>query len=180
MVEKTKSGTQRLVLTAAMAAAVFVCTLIIRIPIPSTGGYLNFGDAVIIFAALLFGPFVGAIAGGVGSAAADLVGFPVFVIPTLIIKGLLGLIAGLISKRAGAARAAIAALVAEVWMVFGYFATEAWIFRASMGPAAAASEVPFNIVQGIFGALLGFTAWFILRQRMGKNTPTAKEERKSK
>lgn len=156
---------QQMVIAAALAAAIFLVTTVVRIPIPATGGYLNFGDAIIVFTALTFGPVVALIAGGVGSMAADVVGFAMFAIPTLIIKGILGLIVGFIGKKAGLARAIFAALLGESWMVAGYFITEAWVFEPSMGLAAAISELWFNIAQGIFGALIGVTLWWILRSR---------------
>jgi len=82
---------------AVMSALVAVGTLIIRIPNPM-GGYFNVGDVMIFVSALTFSPLIGGVAGGLGSAIADIIGFPLFVVPTLIIKGLEGLIAGIISS----------------------------------------------------------------------------------
>ena len=164
MVDQT-NRVQRLVLSAALAAAVFVATIIIRIPIPATGGYLNFGDAIIVLSSLLFGPIVGAIAGGVGACAADIVGFPVFAIPTLVIKATMGLLIGIVGWRASLWRAIIAALLGEAWMVFGYFAVESWIFTASMGMTAALAEIYFNIIQASFGAAIGCTVYGTLRRQ---------------
>ena len=70
-------------LTAVMSALVAVATLTFRIPNPM-GGYFNLGDVTIFAVALTFNPVVGAVAGGVGSAIADLIGFPVFAVPTLV------------------------------------------------------------------------------------------------
>ena len=162
---------QRLVITAAMAAAVFVCTLFIRITIPATGGYLNFGDGVIIIAALMFGPLTGAFAGGIGSGMADIVGFPVFALPTLLIKGVLGLIVGVIGYRRRNAQAFLGVVLAEIWMVTGYFITEAFVFRKSMGMAAATSELAFNLVQGGFGVLIGFGVYMVFRRRPAESSP---------
>ena len=67
-------------------ALVFVATTIIRVPIPATGGYLNFGDSVIFAAAILYGPLVGGLSGGIGAAIADAIGYPIFIPGTLIIK----------------------------------------------------------------------------------------------
>ena len=166
---KGSSSTERVVIAAAMTAAVFVGTFVIRIPIPATGGYLNLGDPVIQFAALAFGPVVGMIAGGIGSAAADLVGFPAFAIPTLVIKGLMGGVVGLIGYRGGVYRAWMAAIVGELIMISGYFAVEAVVFRESMGVDAAISEVWFNLAQGVFGVVLGCSAYFLLIKRDGSD-----------
>ena len=49
--------------------------MLIQIPIPL--GYAHLGDSVILITAYLFGPVVGALAGGIGSAMADiLTGYP--------------------------------------------------------------------------------------------------------
>jgi len=171
--EEKRLGTTSLVLSAALAAAVFVATVVVRIPIPATGGYLNFGDAVIILAALLFGPLVGAIAGGVGACAADLVGFPVFAVPTLVIKGLMGAIVGTAGGRSsGIPRAVGSAALGEAWMVLGYFGVETWVFSRSMGLDAAIAEVYFNFMQAAFGLILGCSAYAFLRKQRSIHLPS--------
>ena len=57
---------------AVFAAVTCVLTMIISIPVPATQGYINIGDAAVMITALLFGPFIGCIAGGVGSMFADI------------------------------------------------------------------------------------------------------------
>ena len=63
--------TRALVMTGLFAALGCVATLVLQIPSP-TGGYLNLGDTVVILGAYLLGPALGAAAGGVGPALADL------------------------------------------------------------------------------------------------------------
>ncbi len=92
------SATTRISLSVVLAATVTVSTMLIRIPIPATAGYLNFGDIMIFVSGLLFGPLIGGFAGGAGSAIADIIGFPAFAPYTLVIKGLEGFLAGSISK----------------------------------------------------------------------------------
>jgi uncharacterized membrane protein len=58
-------------MNAAFTTLVTASTLLIRIPVPATLGYINLGDAAVIMAALLFGPRTGLIAGEIGSALAD-------------------------------------------------------------------------------------------------------------
>ena len=84
-------------LIVGLTVMVMVATLLVRIPVPG-GGYFNLGDVVIIFSGLFGGWKAGLIAGGIGSALADLIGFPVFAPITLIIKGLEGLVAGLVNQ----------------------------------------------------------------------------------
>ncbi len=83
-----------------LAGATAALTIVVRIPIPGTGGYLNFGDIAVIFCGLFLGKKYGAIAGGVGSALADIIGgFFIFAPITLVAKGLEAFLAGLISER---------------------------------------------------------------------------------
>jgi uncharacterized membrane protein len=88
-------------LTAAIIFAAIVCvvTLSFKIDVPVTRGYFNLGETVIYVAALVFGPFVGAIAGGVGAAIADILLAPSFAPGTLIIKGVEGAIVGFVGKK---------------------------------------------------------------------------------
>jgi uncharacterized membrane protein len=85
--------------SAIFIALVFVTTTILRIPIPATGGNFNLGDSVIFAAALLYGPMVGGVAGGVGAAISDAIGFPIFAPGTLIIKFFEGLITGYLEHK---------------------------------------------------------------------------------
>lgn len=84
-----------------MTALVFVATAIIpQIPIPFTEGYVHTGDSMIFVASILLGWKYGVIAGGVGSAMADLfLGYSHWALPTLIIKGIMGAIVGLMAQE---------------------------------------------------------------------------------
>ena len=63
-------------ITAVFMALTCVATMMVQIPIPL--GYAHLGDSVILICAFFFGPVVGALAGGIGSAMADiLTGFAV-------------------------------------------------------------------------------------------------------
>lgn len=153
----------RISLMAIMAALVAVGTFVIRIPNPM-GGYFNVGDVLIFVAALTFNPLVGGFAGGVGSAIADAIGFPVFVIPTLIIKGLEGLIAGAISNRKSMIRDVLAVIVAGCEMIVGYFLVEWLVLQWGLGGALA--EVPANVAQIVVGGVVGIPIAFVIRRRL--------------
>lgn len=91
---------RELAISAVFAAVVMAATLIIRIPVPATGGYINLGDSMVFVSALLFGARIGGIAGGVGSALADILGgFGNWAPFTLIIKGTEGAVVGWLSRR---------------------------------------------------------------------------------
>jgi len=81
-----------LVLTALMIAMVTVATILIRIPTPATSGYINLGDGMVFFAALLLGKKRGVLAAGLGSALGDLFSGYAFWAPwTFCIKALMAL-----------------------------------------------------------------------------------------
>ncbi len=85
-------------ITALMAALVAVLTMAFQIYVPATTGYFNLGEVGVFISAILFGPIVGAVAGGVGSMAADIAtGFVQYAFATLLIKGLEGFVVGYLS-----------------------------------------------------------------------------------
>ena len=146
-----------------MSALVAVGTLIVRIPNPM-GGYFNVGDVMIFVAALTFNPLIGGVAGGLGSAIADIIGFPTFAIPTLVIKGLEGLLSSLISDKKQVYRDVLAVFVAGAVMVTGYFVVEFFVFQWGLGGALA--EVPANIAQVTIGGIVGIPIALVLRRRL--------------
>lgn len=158
-------GTREIAASAVMAALVCVTTLFIYFPIPATEGYFNVGDAMIMAAALTFGPIVGAIA-GMGASLADLLGgWYVWVIPTLIIKGVEGFLAGWIlisGYEQSFSRIILAWIVGGLEMVAGYFIFQVFMY----GFAAALFELPFNFVQMAVGGMIGIPISLALRTRI--------------
>ncbi len=158
-----------LTLLALLIALTTVATMIIQIPILATQGYINVGDAMVFTSALLFGPLAGLLAGGVGSALADwFSGYLQFAPYTLVIKGLEGLVTGLIAwgllkgrpmrTVAGIASMIVAMVIGGAVMVAGYYVVEQFI----MGKAAAA-EVPGNLFQVLGGVVIATPVTLILR-----------------
>jgi uncharacterized membrane protein len=169
----------RISLLALFCALVVIATIVIRLPIPATGGYFNLGDTIIFIASVLIGPVFGMIAGGVGSALADVIGgFFQFAPWTFVIKGIEGLIAGLLVKAIGSdlktgkgtALCFVSFVIAGVWMVAGYFGAEYVIFGLDWAPPLA--ELPFNLAQGgMSAAIAGILTPILVRafgQRPGK------------
>lgn len=156
---------KKIILTGLMIAMVFVVTYFTKIPGPV--GYFNLGDAAIIIAAVMLGRNCGFIAGALGSALADLLGgYIIFAPITFFVKGLEGFIVGYIiykfmSKEAP--KEAIVRLIAVVagcaFMIVGYFLGEAYILRvisAEYGLTKAIMDLPFNVVQGVASAIVGY------------------------
>jgi uncharacterized membrane protein len=147
-------------LLAVLIALTTVLTYLVRIPTPAKG-YLNFSDVAITFTALAFGPWVGAIAGGVGTAIADLIGFPVYAPISLVVHGLQGLVIGLIGYRQRNPWMVILAwLAGAVVMVVGYLIGGIPI----AGLPTSALDIPGNIIQALAGALLGIPLVYAVRK----------------
>lgn len=150
---------------ALLTALVTIATITITIPIPATGGYLNLGDSIIFLAAILFGWRYGMVAGGLGAALADLFVAPAFALPTLIVKGVMGLLVGKIGnskdKNLLNFRNVIALLLGTLWMAAGYYITQVIMLRNFQVPLV---EVGPNIMQGIMGSILFLPIALVLRK----------------
>ncbi len=152
---------RRITLTALMAALIFVLTTVPRIPVPATGGYIHLGDAGISFAACAFGPWVAMASGGLGTALADLLGFPQWAIFSLVVHGLQGLVLGLIFRKGLNWFTAIGAgLAGIVIVVAGYFVAGVIL----EGAAVAALEIVPNIIQALSGSLIGIPLYWAVRR----------------
>ena len=142
---------KQLTMAGVLAALVFVLTYLPKVPVPVTGGYIHLGDGAIFLSVLLLGP-LGIPAAAVGSGLSDLIGgYMVYIIPTVIIKGLVALIAWKLYRKGSWVSAVVAFIVAEAVMVLGYFAFEAVMY----GVAAAAAAILPNVIQGVGGVVLG-------------------------
>ena len=152
--DRLNTRTQRLVMTAMMMCLILVGTIVLRIPIPMTQGYVHLGDAMIFLGVMLLGRRDGAIAAGLGSALGDILGGFAFWAPwTLIVKFLMGLTTGIImqvSRNSDISHKKqlfldIAAMTAGgLVMTFGYFITETVMYGSA---ATAALGIPWNIGQ---------------------------------
>lgn len=165
-------------ITAVFTALVAAATMVFSIYIPATRGYFNIGETMVYTTALLFGPSVGAIAGGVGSMIADLLlGFPHYAPGTLIIKAGEGAIVGYLGNRiyrlkAGAnlklsstlMATAAAVLVGSIGATYYAGPAEASIGFPSAGQTIISIEVPvvfwllLAILIFIVVASLGFSS----------------------
>lgn len=146
---------KKMILASLFAALCCLATLFIQIPIPQ--GYINLGDLFVLLSGWLLGPLWGTAAAGIGSMLADLFGYAIYAPATLIIKALMALSASRISKKSNLYL--WGGLVAELIMVFGYFAYESLFLGLGLG---AAAWIPFNLIQGAvsLGLALAFMQIF--------------------
>ena len=137
---------RKLVLAALLAALVCVATMVVQIPSPMQG-YVNLGDCFVLLSGWLLGPWYGFAAGGIGSMLADAPG-------TLVIKGVMALVAALMYEKMGrTATSRIAGgVVSEIIMVLGYFGYASLLLGKGL---AAAASIPGNIFQGAVGLVVG-------------------------
>jgi len=90
----------RVAITAVFTAMVTIATVAFSVYVPTTRGYFNIGETAVYVTALLFGPLIGAFAGGVGSMLADvLLGYSIYAPGTLLIKACEGAIVGFLSRQ---------------------------------------------------------------------------------
>ena len=147
---KTKK-IRRLTAGGMLAALVAVFTAYVSVPI--AGGYFHPGDAMIALSAAVLGPYA-AIPAAIGSALADLLaGYTIYAPFTFVIKGLVGLIAGLGCKNGRNGLAAGAMLIAAGLVVpAGYFVTDCVLYSF----ATALASLPWNGLQCAVCIAAGF------------------------
>lgn len=158
MTQNNTDNRLKTMITAALFAALACgATMSIRIPTPGTGGYIHPGDAIVILSGIVLGPGWGFLAGGIGSALADLLGgYFIYVPITFMIKGLVALTCGIIYRRIkktpGTRYAAvILGGISDIVLVAGgYFLCEAPMY----GAAGAAASIPANLIQGTGGLVI--------------------------
>lgn len=160
MMKESKTSTRQLTLAALFMALTTVATMVIHIPVPATQGFVNVGDSFVLLSGLLFSHYYGALIGGVGSALADLfLGYTIFAPVTLIVKAIEALLASYIDRGNTVSRV-IAVIVGVIWMVFGYFIFEVFMFDL---PVALSAVIP-NSIQGIVSAELALLLYPIVRR----------------
>lgn len=137
-----------------MMALVTIGTMVIQIPTPATKGYINVGDSFIFLSSALFGPTMGFVTGGIGSALADLLSGYAYWSPwTFIIKGIEGLIVGLMYKKYTKEYLKVVSLIiGALWMVLGYYIAGGIMY----GFKTSLVDVPSNLVQGFASIIIGY------------------------
>lgn len=170
--KETTVSPKMLCLTAVLAAFVFIMTFLPKIPIPL--GYAHLGDAVIYLLVLFIGRKEACFAASIGSALADLIGgFPIWIIPTLIIKWVMVEAVFWIVRPDKApckllsARMVLAFFVSSAWMVVSYTAAGAVLYSSI---ASAIPMIPGLIGEGVVNMAVALAAGMALRHLPNSRT----------
>ena len=136
----------KLVLTALMVCLVLLGTILFRIPVPMTQGYVHLGDAMVYTGVLLLGKKQGAVAAALGSSLADVFGGFAFWAPwSFIIKFAMAFAAGyLVEKTSKIVSMTAGGLI----MCTGYLIAERVMYGSW---ALAAIGLPWNAGQFAVG-----------------------------
>ncbi len=162
LMERYNASKVRLMaLTALMTAVTIVFTLVVRIPVAPTRGYITLADVAVYFSAFAFGPLVGFLTAGLGTGLADLIGgYPHWMVLSFLIHGLQALAAGFIGRRGTLVSYVLAVLGGGVIMVAGYYGAAALLY----GTGPALSEVIGNCLQVSAGGLVGIPLVFAVKK----------------
>ena len=164
---------KKTVFSALFAALIFVATYTIKIPTP-TMGYIHPGDGPVILAGLLLGPLWGGLAAGFGSTLSDVLsGYAIYVPATFVLKWIAAITAewvyrqylAVIGEKKGPMGLILSGTIAEAFVVAGYFLYDIALMvllpgsgvssmTISAAITAAATDIPFNTVQAIFGVII--------------------------
>ncbi|GAB4314498.1 MAG: ECF transporter S component [Promethearchaeota archaeon] len=157
------------------AALTTVFTVLVTIPIPATSGFFNIGEVGVMLTGLLFGPIIGGLAGGTGSALADvLLGYSYYAPITLVVKGLEGFVVGLLSNPKSLGRGklyprqVVAVAAGGTVMVLGYFLAEVRMYGF---PSAWFEAIYANLFQALVGAVVSLAVAAGARNAINRSFP---------
>lgn len=135
-------------LLAMLTALTTVLALTFIFPVPMTKGYVNLLEVGIYTTAMLLGGPAGLIVGGISSGMLDLLlGYPQWIIFSVVIHGAQGFIAGRWSGSKVWRTRTLFLILASVIMIIGYFFAT-WILY---GKVAGYASIVGNIIQNGFG-----------------------------
>lgn len=155
---KSSNYVKKIVVAAMFAAMTTLLTLFPHFNF-GAGGYVHLGDAVIYLCASILPAGYSAAAAAIGGGFADLISFPLYALPTLLIKACIGLCFNskkgkIVNKRN------IAALpFAAVITVGGYYLAEAILYGNWASPVYS---VPFNLLQAAASCMVYIAAGLAL------------------
>ena len=147
---KTKELTQLAILTALSVALAYI-------HVPSPTGFLTLLDVGVYFTAFYLGSKAGAIVGGLAGFLIDLLlGYPQYMIRSLIAHGAQGFFAGWTGKKR------ILGLVLASVVMVGWYALAALLLGYGVGGALAG--ILGNLLQNLVGILGGYALFMAFKQ----------------
>jgi uncharacterized membrane protein len=158
MIQKKASPPFIVAVTAVFTAFVCVATMIFSMYVPATRGFFNIGESMVFLCALLFGPIVGAFAGGVGSMLADLLlGYPYYAPATLLIKACEGYVVGVLKRNNP--KFSSKSLWKSFTLLLGVIAGS---LLACVGTFYYSGQIELTLGSTVFSFLLPAEFWLIL------------------
>lgn len=134
----------------AVLTALSVVLAFIHVPTPT--GYLTLLDVGIYFTAYYLGSKYGAVVGGLSGFLIDLLlGYPQYMFHSLIAHGAQGYFAGWTGKKR-----ILGLILASILMVSWYFLAT---FLLGYGLGGALAGIPGNLLQNLFGMLVGYLVY---------------------
>lgn len=149
----TKNLIKKMTGVAFLAALSYVFTAFLAIPYAGGAGYFNFGDLINLLGAMLLGPIEGMCIGILGGTLADLtMGYAVFAPWTMLAKGSMSLVAGIVFHllRNKKYLKYIAPFVGAVFGVLAYVPAYIIIY----GAESIIASTPFDCIQCFGCAIL--------------------------
>lgn len=156
-----KFNTQRLTSLSVIIALNVVLSYIIRIPVPATNGFVNLVEAGIFIAAIRGGARQGMIVGGLSGLLLDfLAGYPQWMIFSLVIHGVEGLIVGYFGYQNNRMNQIVGLILGSVVMIIGYLIAGAFLYTWASGLASIIG----NVAQSLMGLIVALLVVPIIKQ----------------
>lgn len=153
---------EKLTVLSMLTALTVVLAMFFTIPVPMTKGYVNFLEVGIYTAAMLYGGVAGLLVGAISGGMLDmLLGYPQWIIFSVLIHGAQGYIAGKWTVGKSYKVRLFWLGLASLIMVVGYFFAGALLY----GYGASLASIPGNIIQVIFGTFASLMVVGILEKR---------------
>ncbi len=135
---------------ALLAAIIFVMTSSLKLPTHT--GYIHLGDAAVCLTAIIFPQPIALVIAVLGASLADLAaGYPMWIIPTALIKAAMTLAFTAKSEKLLCHRNILAFLMAILINAAGYYLAGSIIYGDW---AVSLPEIPTNLLQGAVGAVI--------------------------
>lgn len=145
----SRTKTYHLTLMAVLTA---LSVILAFIHVPTPTGYLTLLDVSIYFTAYYLGSKYGAVVGGLSGFLIDLLlGYPQYMFHSLIAHGAQGYFAGWTGKKR-----ILGLILASILMIGWYFLAT---FLLGYGLGGALAGIPGNLLQNLFGMLVGYLVY---------------------